>query len=161
MTAHDGFTLRDLVSYERKHNFENGELNRDGSDHNLSWNHGVEGDTDNPAVAELRAGVVRNFFATLLMSRGVPMLLAGDEIGRTQRGNNNAYCQDNETSWVDWNLTNEKRELLEFVTSVIRFRKELGSTFWIDGPDQFVEGGGTVEVRVSAPHLDRIRRSAT
>ena len=105
VTCHDGFTLRDLVSYNTKHNEANGEDNRDGETHNLSWNCGVEGPTDDPAILALRARQVRNFLATLLTSQGVPMLAAGDEIGRTQHGNNNAYCQDNEISWLNWDLT--------------------------------------------------------
>lgn len=103
ITAHDGFTLRDLVSYDRKHNEANLEYNRDGTDSNISWNCGVEGETDDPAINALRARQKRNFLATLLFSQSVPMLLAGDEPGRTQRGNNNAYCQDNEVNWLDWN----------------------------------------------------------
>ncbi len=102
ITAHDGFTLRDLVSYNDKHNEANGEANRDGTDDNRSWNCGVEGPTDDPAVLALRARQQRNFLATLLLSQGVPMLLGGDEWGRTQGGNNNAWCQDNEVSWFDW-----------------------------------------------------------
>ena len=102
VTAHDGYTLNDLVSYERKHNEANCEDNRDGDSHNRSWNCGVEGPTDDPAVKSLRARQRRNFLATLLLSQGVPMITAGDEIARTQGGNNNAYCQDNETSWLDW-----------------------------------------------------------
>ena len=104
ITVHDGFTLRDLVSYNEKHNEANGEGNRDGAANNLSWNCGVEGPTDDPAINELRERQVRNLLGTLLLSQGVPMMLAGDEIGRTQRGNNNAYCHDNEISWVDWAL---------------------------------------------------------
>jgi isoamylase len=102
VTAHDGFTLRDLVSYNDKHNEANGEDNRDGESHNRSWNCGAEGASDDPEILALRGRQVRNFLATLLLSQGVPMLLAGDELGRTQGGNNNAYCQDNETSWIDW-----------------------------------------------------------
>ena len=113
ITAHDGFTLHDLVSYDQKHNEANLEHNRDGSDSNISWNCGIEGPTDDPAIKALRARQKRNFLATLLFSQGVPMLLAGDELGRTQRGNNNAYCQDNEVSWVDWNLGPDERVLLE------------------------------------------------
>ncbi|HEV8711250.1 MAG TPA: glycogen debranching protein GlgX [Candidatus Binatia bacterium] len=120
VTAHDGFTLADLVSYNEKHNDANGEENRDGHGHNLSWNCGVEGPTDDPAVLTLRARQQRNFLATLLLSQGVPMLQAGDEIGRTQRGNNNAYCQDNEISWVDWNLDRPRQELLEFTRLLTR-----------------------------------------
>jgi glycogen operon protein len=120
VTAHDGFTLHDLVSYNAKHNEANGEGSRDGLDENLSWNCGAEGPTDDPAVLALRARQQRNFLATLLLSQGVPMLLAGDEIGRTQQGNNNAYCQDNEISWVDWGLEKPQRELLEFTRLLIR-----------------------------------------
>ena len=104
VTAHDGFTLCDLVSYNDKHNEANGEDNQDGDDDNLSWNCGVEGPTDDPAILALRLRQQRNFLATLLLSQGVPMLLAGDEMGRSQEGNNNAYCQDNELSWLDWQL---------------------------------------------------------
>jgi glycogen operon protein len=120
VTAHDGFTLADLVSYNEKHNDANGEENRDGHNENLSWNCGAEGPTDNREVLALRARQQRNFLATLILSQGVPMLLAGDEIGRTQRGNNNAYCQDNEISWMDWKLDRWKRELLEFTQLLIR-----------------------------------------
>ena len=102
MTAHDGFTLHDLVSYNQKHNEANGEDNRDGTDDNLSWNCGVEGPTTKPSIVALRERQKRNILATLLLSQGVPMLCGGDEMGRTQRGNNNAYCQDNEISWIDW-----------------------------------------------------------
>jgi glycogen operon protein len=120
VTAHDGFTLHDLVSYNEKHNEANGEENRDGHNDNLSWNCGVEGPTNDPAILALRARQQRNFLATLLLSQGVPMLLAGDEIGRTQQGNNNAYCQDNELSWVDWQLNRPRHELLEFTRALIR-----------------------------------------
>jgi isoamylase len=120
VTSHDGFTLADLTSYNEKHNEANGEDNRDGENHNLSWNCGVEGPADDPQVLMMRARQRRNFLATLLLSQGVPMLQAGDEIARTQRGNNNAYCQDNELSWIDWNLDDEKRELLEFTRLLIR-----------------------------------------
>jgi glycogen operon protein len=120
VTAHDGFTLADLVSYNQKHNEMNGEENRDGNDNNLSWNCSVEGPTDNSEIAALRARQQRNFLATLILSQGVPMLLAGDEVGRTQRGNNNAYCQDNEMSWMDWKLDRSRRELLEFTGLLIR-----------------------------------------
>jgi len=118
--AHDGFTLRDLVSYSEKHNEANGEDNRDGESHNRSWNHGVEGPTNDPAIEALRARQQRNFLATLLLSQGVPMLAAGDELGRTQRGNNNAYCQDNEISWIDW--ANADHELMLFTGKVLAFR---------------------------------------
>lgn len=124
VTAHDGFTLRDLVSYNEKHNEANGEANRDGEDHNRSWNCGVEGATDDAQVLALRAKQQRNLLATLLLSQGVPMLLAGDEIGRTQNGNNNAYCQDNELTWIDWNLDDEQRQLFLYVQWLIRLRAE-------------------------------------
>jgi isoamylase len=122
VTVHDGFTLNDLVSYDAKHNEANGEGNRDGNDDNRSWNCGAEGPTDDPSILELRARQRRNFLATLLLSDGVPLLLGGDELGRTQRGNNNAYCQDNEISWVDW--TQADRDLFEFVAGVCRLRRE-------------------------------------
>jgi glycogen operon protein len=121
ITAHDGFTLRDLVSYNEKHNDANGEENRDGESHNRSWNHGVEGLTGDPAISALRARQQRNFLATLLLSQGVPMLLAGDEIGRTQRGNNNAYCHDSDLSWIDWEHADES--LLRFTTQVLTLRR--------------------------------------
>jgi len=123
ITAHDGFTLRDLVSYNEKHNEANGEGNNDGESHNNSWNCGVEGETDDPEVNALRARQQRNLLATLFLSQGVPMLLAGDERSRTQRGNNNAYCQDNEISWVDWTLDDHRRSLLEFTRRLIAIRK--------------------------------------
>jgi glycogen operon protein len=119
VTAHDGFTLRDSVSYNKKHNLANGEGNRDGHGHNLSWNCGVEGPTDDPKIENLRQRQMRNFLTTLLFSQGVPMLLAGDEFGRTQQGNNNAYCQDNEISWVDWNLEPWQQDLLAFTRTVV------------------------------------------
>lgn len=119
VTAHDGFTLRDLVSYNDKHNEANGEDNRDGADDNNSWNCGVEGPTDDPAILELRARQQRNFLATLLLSQGVPMLLAGDEISRTQHGNNNTYCQDNDLSWIHWDLDASQQDLLAFTRHVV------------------------------------------
>jgi isoamylase len=122
VTAHDGFTLHDLVTYEEKHNESNGEDNRDGERHNRSWNCGVEGETDDPAIQQLRARQQRNLLATLLLAQGIPMLLHGDELGRTQRGNNNAYCQDDELSWVDWEHVDE--ELLEYTRSLIWLRRE-------------------------------------
>jgi glycogen operon protein len=123
VTSHDGFTLRDLVSYDEKHNWENGEGNTDGHDENLSWNCGEEGETSRPDVLALRERQQRNFLAILLLSQGVPMILAGDEMGRTQRGNNNAYCQDNDVSWVDWSLLGKNRDLFAFTARLIRFRK--------------------------------------
>jgi isoamylase len=124
ITAHDGFTLADLVSYNQKHNEANGEDNKDGANDNHSWNHGVEGPTDDPKIIELRGRDMRNMLATLLLSQGVPMICAGDEIARTQHGNNNAYAQDNELSWLDWNLDEGKKALLEFTTNLIKLRKE-------------------------------------
>jgi glycogen operon protein len=123
ITAHDGFTLHDLVSYNDKHNEANGEENRDGSNNNLSWNCGVEGPTEDASINALRERQKRNLLATLLLSQGVPMLLAGDEMGRTQRGNNNAYCQDNELAWTDWNIDPVRRNLLEFVSRMIDTRR--------------------------------------
>ncbi|WP_213957231.1 glycogen debranching protein GlgX [Variovorax sp. dw_954] len=126
ITAHDGFTLADTVSYNDKHNEANGEDNRDGHSHNRSWNCGVEGSTDDEDVLALRARQQRNLLATLLLSQGTPMLLAGDEFGRTQQGNNNAYCQDNEISWIDWAAAEEasSRSLAEFARHIIRLRKD-------------------------------------
>jgi isoamylase len=122
VTAHDGFTLRDLVSYNDKHNEANGEDNNDGESHNRSWNCGVEGPTDDPAVGELRARQQRNLLSTLLLSQGVPMLLHGDELSRSQQGNNNAYCQDSELTWVDWEDADEP--LADFVRTLTRLRAE-------------------------------------
>ncbi|MGC1786780.1 MAG: glycogen debranching enzyme GlgX, partial [Terriglobales bacterium] len=123
VTAHDGFTLQDLVSYNEKHNEANGENNRDGNNDNRSWNCGVEGPTDDPNIQALRGQQKRNLLATLLLSQGVPMMYAGDPVGQTQLGNNNAYCQDNEISWVNWNLQPQDRELLAFVQRMITLRK--------------------------------------
>jgi glycogen operon protein len=125
VTCHDGFTLRDLVSYEYKHNEANGEGNRDGSDQNYSWNHGVEGETHDQTIRARRELDQRNLLTTLLVARGVPMLLAGDERGRTQRGNNNAYCQDNELSWIDWEHGQE--DLRDFCARLIRLRRGEGA----------------------------------
>jgi isoamylase len=124
VTAHDGFTLRDLVSYDEKHNEANGEDNGDGENHNLSHNYGVEGPTDDVEIRRIRARQRRNIMATLLLSQGVPMILSGDEMGRTQGGNNNAYCQDNELSWLDWEFSILDRNFLAFVRRMIRLRKE-------------------------------------
>jgi len=122
ITAHDGFTLNDLVSYNEKHNDANGEGNRDGHSHNRSWNHGAEGATDDEGVRGLRKRQMKNMLATLLLSQGTPMLLAGDERGRTQQGNNNAYCQDNEISWVDWTSDDAIERLLRFVKKLTGLR---------------------------------------
>ena len=124
VTCHDGFTLRDLVSYDQKHNEANLEGNRDGTDDNRSWNCGVEGETDDPAVNALRDRQTRNFLATLLLSQGTPMLFAGDELRNTQHGNNNAYCQDNKVSWLDWELSERDRDALEFTKRLLRLRAE-------------------------------------
>ena len=148
VTAHDGFTLRDLVSYERKHNLANGELNRDGSDHNYSYNHGIEGETTDPAVAAARDRRVRNLLATLFLSRGVPMLLAGDEIGRSQQGNNNAYCQDNETSWLDWACLECSEPLRAFTASLIALRRDNGNLWTESGK----EPPGSRQERIEGRH---------
>ena len=130
VTAHDGFTLNDLVSYNDKHNLANGEDNRDGSNNNDSWNCGVEGPTDDPLVSQLRQQQVKNFFMALLVSQGRPMVQMGDEVRRTQRGNNNTYCQDNELSWYDWDLVNREAGLLRFVRKFLAFRR--GSFLFTD-----------------------------
>jgi glycogen operon protein len=123
VTCHDGFTLRDLVSYDEKHNEANGEGNKDGNPDNRSWNCGVEGDTDDPGIIALRARQIRNFFTTLLLSTGVPMLRMGDELGHTQRGNNNAYCQDNELSWLDWAASGDLSDHVGLVRQLARLRR--------------------------------------
>jgi glycogen operon protein len=124
VTCHDGFTLHDLVSYQYKHNLANGEENRDGANDNFSANYGVEGPTDDPIINRIRLQQKKNFLATLFLSRGVPMILGGDEFGRTQQGNNNAYCQDNAISWFDWSLLEKSRELFDFTRAMIAFRKK-------------------------------------
>jgi glycogen operon protein len=123
ITCHDGFTLRDLVSYNGKHNDENGEGNRDGGDNNLSYNYGFEGETENSSIEALRLKQEKNFIATLMLSQGTPMILGGDEFGRTQGGNNNAYCQDNEISWYNWALLDKNADLFRFTREIITFRK--------------------------------------
>ncbi|MCF6379663.1 glycogen debranching protein GlgX [Nocardioides KLBMP 9356] len=136
VTAHDGFTLRDLVSYNHKHNGANGEDNRDGTDNNRSWNHGVEGETDDQAIITLRRRQAANLMATLCFSSGVPMLTAGDERGRTQRGNNNAYVQDNETSWIDWRPDDAWLDVYEITKTALRLRREhpaLRQRHWFEG----------------------------
>jgi glycogen operon protein len=122
ITAHDGFTLNDLVTYNDKHNEANGEGNRDGSNDNRSWNCGVEGPSDEAAINELRERQIRNMLATLLLSQGTPMLLAGDEFGRTQQGNNNAYCQDNQIGWLNWRLAEKGQSLISFIKKLTRLR---------------------------------------
>ena len=124
ITAHDGFTHNDLVSYNDKHNEPNGDENRDGDNHNRSWNCGVEGPSDDPNIDSLRRRQQRNFLTMLFLSQGVPMLLGGDEFGRTQEGNNNAYCQDNEVSWLNWERNEKQNRLLEFTRKLIQFRRE-------------------------------------
>jgi glycogen debranching enzyme GlgX len=136
ITAHDGYTVRDLVSYERKHNEANGEGNRDGTDNNRSWNHGVEGETDDPALLAVRRRQAANMMATLCLSNGVPMITAGDERGRTQRGNNNAYAQDNETSWIDWRPDDAWLDVYEATKTALRLRREhpaLRQRHWFEG----------------------------
>ncbi|MDF1826025.1 MAG: glycogen debranching protein GlgX [Verrucomicrobiales bacterium] len=124
ITSHDGFTLNDLVSYEEKHNLANGEGNRDGDSHNLSSNHGIEGPTDDPSINSIRLRQIRNFLTTLICSQGVPFLMAGDERLRSQHGNNNTYCQDNELSWISWEETDSSREMREFTSRLFQFRRE-------------------------------------
>jgi len=150
VTAHDGFTLRDLVSYDAKHNEANGEDNGDGSDDNRSWNCGAEGPSDDPQVNALRARQSRNLLATLFLSQGVPMLLGGDEIGRTQRGNNNAYCQDNELSWFDWEHAD--RELLAFTQRLIAFYRQhpvFHRRRWFQGRP--IHGAGILDIAWFTP----------
>ena len=122
ITAHDGFTLCDLVSFDGKHNEANLDDNNDGANDNDSWNMGAEGPTDDAAINELRERQTRNFLATLMLSQGVPMLAGGDEVARSQRGNNNCYCQDNELTWYDWNLDPPRRRLRDFTSELIQFR---------------------------------------
>ncbi len=145
VTAHDGFTLHDLVSYNEKHNAANGEENRDGENNNRSWNMGVEGDTDKPEVLAMRQRQQRNFIATLMLSQGIPMMLGGDEIGRTQKGNNNAYCQDNEISWFDWEHVDQS--LHEFTQQLIQFRRAhpvFSRRRWFHG--QLLHGSGVRDI---------------
>ena len=147
ITCHDGFTLRDLVSYNEKHNLANGEDNRDGESYNRSWNCGAEGETDDPKILTLRQRQQRNLLATLMLSQGVPMLLGGDEFGRTTGGNNNTYCQDNEISWFDWSLVDRNWELLEFVGKLIEFRKThpvFARRHWFQGRE--IHGSGVSDI---------------
>ena len=123
MASHDGLTLADTVSYNERHNEANLEGGVDGHAHNLSWNHGVEGPTDDPSIRALRRRQMRNLLATVMLAQGVPMLLAGDEMGRTQLGNNNSYAQDNELNWIDWSLVEENYDLADFARHLIRFRR--------------------------------------
>ncbi len=149
--AHDGFTLNDLVTFDDKHNDANGEDNRDGSNQNDSWNCGVEGPTDDPEVEALRRRQIRSLFTILLLSQGRPMFVMGDEVRRTQHGNNNAYCQDNEISWFDWALVEEHGDLVDFVARLLRFRQ--GSRFFRD--DRFWSLSGGADVRWHGVELDR------
>jgi glycogen operon protein len=155
ITAHDGFTLYDLVAYNEKHNEANGEGNRDGVDENLSWNCGVEGPTDDPPVNALRRRQLKNFATILFVAQGVPMFVAGDEVGRTQRGNNNAYCQDNEISWFDWALLEENAELFRFFRQMIALRRRHASL----RRRSFLSGGqnrrGLQDIRWHGLELDR------
>ena len=149
--AHDGFTLNDLVSYNDKHNQDNGEDNRDGNAQNDSWNCGVEGPTDDPEVEALRQRQLRSFFTVLLLSQGRPMFVMGDEVRRTQQGNNNAYCQDDEISWFDWDLVDRNRPLFEFVSRLLRFRRL--SPFFQD--DRFWTEPGGADVTWHGVEVDR------
>lgn len=147
LTAHDGFTLNDLVSYNEKHNEANGENNCDGESHNRSWNCGAEGETDDPEVLRLREQQRRNMLATLMLSQGIPMLLGGDEMGRTQRGNNNGYCQDNELSWLDWNLPEGNADLLKFTSELIYLRRQhrvFHRRKWFQG--RAIHGSGITDI---------------
>ncbi|MBF4161958.1 glycogen debranching protein GlgX [Nocardioides acrostichi] len=143
VTAHDGFTVRDLVSYDHKHNEANGEDNRDGTDNNRSWNHGVEGETDDPEIRALRRRQAANLMVTLCLSNGVPMITAGDERGRTQGGNNNAYCQDNPTSWIDWSADDAWLDVYETTKTALRLRRDhpaLRQRHWFEGSPTMVGG---------------------
>jgi isoamylase len=124
LTAHDGFTVRDLVSYNDKHNEANGDNNQDGNDNNISYNHGAEGETDDPEIRALRLRQIRNLLSTLLLAQGTPMLVAGDEFGNSQQGNNNVYCQDNELSWLNWDWDEEAQGLVDFTRKLIRLRHD-------------------------------------
>ncbi|MBK5931780.1 glycogen debranching protein GlgX [Halochromatium salexigens] len=158
ITCHDGFTLNDLVSYNEKHNQANGEDNRDGHDHNLSWNGGVEGPTDDPEIQALRRQQARNFIALLLLSQGVPMLLAGDELLRTKQGNNNTYCQNNELSWIDWRLAEENRAMLDFTRAMVAFRQRhatLRRNHFLTGEP--THAGGIPDIRWHGVKLDKPR----
>ncbi|MBD1864024.1 MULTISPECIES: glycogen debranching protein GlgX [Trichocoleus] len=147
ITAHDGFPLNDLVSYNEKHNEANGENSQDGESHNRSWNCGAEGETDDPEVLQLREQQRRNFLLTLMLSQGIPMMLAGDELGRTQQGNNNAYCQDSEISWTNWELQEKNENLLDFARELIYFRRQhpvFRRRKWFQG--QAIHGTGVSDI---------------
>ncbi|WP_346290497.1 glycogen debranching protein GlgX [Sphaerothrix gracilis] len=158
ITCHDGFTLRDLVSYNEKHNEANGEDNRDGESHNRSWNCGEEGPTEDPEIIQLRLRQQRNLLTTLILSQGVPMMLGGDEFGRSQQGNNNGYCQDNEISWFDWNLRAENLELLEFTRQLIQFRHQhpvFCRRDWFQGRE--IHGSGVSDIGWFNPDGTEVR----
>jgi glycogen operon protein len=147
VTAHDGFTLADLVAYNERHNEANLENNNDGEGNNLSWNCGIEGPTDDPLIQKLRWQQMRNFLATLVLSQGVPMISHGDEVGRTQQGNNNAYCQDNELTWIDWDLTDTQKALFDFTAELIHIRRAqpvLRRRKYFQG--RAIRGGGVKDV---------------
>jgi glycogen operon protein len=147
ITAHDGFTMMDLVSYNEKHNHANGEHNRDGETHNNSWNHGVEGKTTDKSIVELRKRQIKNFMVILMLSQGVPMILMGDEMGKTQQGNNNAYCQDNELNWLDWSKLEENHDIYNFTKNMIKFRKihpSLKRSHFFT--DQDIDGNGFTDI---------------
>jgi isoamylase len=147
ITAHDGFTLNDLVSYNHKQNDDNGEDNKDGETFNHSWNCGIEGETDDVEVLILRNQQRRNFLVTLLLAQGVPMITSGDEVGRTQKGNNNAFCQDNEISWFDWSLRNKNAQIFKFVQDLIAFRQKhpvFRRRKWFQGQD--IHGSGVSDI---------------
>jgi glycogen operon protein len=147
ITCHDGFTLRDLVSYNEKHNEANMENNRDGTNNNNSWNHGVEGETDSIEIQNLRLKQRMNYIVTLFLSQGTPMLRAGDEMGKTQQGNNNVYCHDNELSWIDWQMTEDEAVFQDFVKAVIHLRKEhpvFRRTHFLEGLQ--IEGTSTKDI---------------
>ena len=159
VTCHDGFTLNDLVSYRYKHNEANGENNHDGTDANFSENYGSEGETKDAGIETLRKRQIKNFLLTLLISRGVPMLLGGDEFRRTQGGNNNAYCQDNETSWVDWTNLEQHQEIFRFAHGMIAFRRAhpilSKEQFYTDAEIQLVQPARGIA------RLDRPERKST
>jgi glycogen operon protein len=159
VTAHDGFTLADLVAYDRKHNEANGEGNRDGVDENLSWNCGAEGPTDDPAVLGLRVRQIKNFATILMLSQGVPMLVMGDEVGRSQGGNNNAWCHDDPVSWFDWSLPQENHGLLRFWSLLIAFRRRHGTVHRSRHFDGTVNERGLADVTWHGVELNRPDRS--
>ncbi len=154
ITAHDGFTLNDLVSYSDKHNEANLENNQDGANDNNAWNHGVEGPTDDPIILDLRERQKRNFIATLLLSQGVPMICGGDEIGRSQKGNNNAYAQDSDLTWYDWKLDQSKKDLLEFTRKMIAYRRDHPNLhrrkFF---QDRRIDPGWTMDIDIDGAHI--------